>query len=608
MQRASRTHPTSLPSTRSSRIQEIGVNSRCPLHSLLDTGSACDLSPTSLPNSPTNPDSTDRAASRFLTFFRLAILLGVAALLRASCSRGELWLDEIWTWEISHKLTWPGGLFYQLQEENNHYLNTLMVWCLRDHTGMWYRLPAISCGIAAVGMAWRLGLADSKFGTSTGRGGNLQLAVLCPLSPPHPDPLPPSGVGSESHIECGGEGAVTASDRQSANTLTSWLAGGLTATSYLMVHYSSEARGYAYAVFFAALAFHQLLVLEACQSWEGDLTLRVSRLRRSSSWLFPLACCAGFLSQPIFLTCFGAMAVWVYLRLTRQGPAEQVWPTLLRYFFPPGLFFVLLYMVDLRHAVNAGGDQYPLWQVVMETLSLTGGGPFAGWGAVVVAGLVAGAFVHGLRVLARESDDRWVFYMLVVVVMPLGLLVVLRRAEVYPRYFLIAVFFLIQAAAVGLADLLRRGAVAWVLVAVCLAAAMWGNGQHIGRLAEFGRGGYLPILESIPFQEPSPVIRLRSDHDFRHPLMLKYNLPLAEMLGKTVEYIKLDQVPPKGTDWLLTHSLDVAWQPPLTRRVQGITYDRRVFRPYAGLSGWGMALYRRRETDPTARQNLPLDP
>lgn len=487
-------------------------------------------------------------ASRFSTCMGLAVLLGVAALLRVSCSFGELWLDEVWTWEISHKLTWFGGLFYQLQEENNHYLNTLMVWWLRDHAGMWYRLPAVGCGIAAVGMAWRLGGADSKLGTLTG-----------------------------------------------------WLAGGLTATSYLLVHYSSEARGYAYAVFFAALAFHQLQKLEACRTGGSDLTARVSRARRLASWLFPLACCGGFLSQPIFLTCFGAMAVWVYLRLQRHGPAEHVWPTLRRYFFPPGLFFVVLYLVDLRHAVNGGGDQYPLWQVVMETLSLTGGGPFAGWGAVVVAGLVAGAFVHGLRVLARENDDRWVFHLLVVVVMPLGLLLVLRRAEVYPRYFLIAVFFLIQAVAVGLADLLRRGAVAWVLATVTLAAAMWGNGQHIGRLAELGRGGYLAVLESIPVQEPSSVIHLRSDHDFRHSLMLKYCLPLAKMQGKSVEYIPLEQVPPEGTAWLLTHSLDVAWQPPPTRTVGGIQYDLRVFRPYAGVSGWGLALYRRRETGPSTQ-------
>ncbi len=37
--------------------------------------------------------------------------------------------------------------------------------------------------------------------------------------------------------------------------------------------------------------------------------------------------------------------------------------------------------------------------------------------AVVTAGLVLGAFGQGLRVLRRDHDDRWVFYLLVVVVM-----------------------------------------------------------------------------------------------------------------------------------------------------------------------------------------------
>ena len=492
-------------------------------------------------------------ASRMLTFLGLGSWLGVAALLRWSCSRGEIWLDEVWTWDISHQLTWPGGLFYQLREENNHYLNTLIVWWLKDQPAVWFRLPAVLFGVASVRVAWSLGRAN-----------------------PH------------------------------RGELTGWLAAGLTATSYLMVHYSSEARGYAYAVFFAALAYHQLLVLETCRQRGSDLSPRESRISRTSTWLFPLACCGGFLSQPIFLTCFGAMVVWIFLRLRRQVPEESEWPTLLRYFFCPGAFFVVLYLVDLRYAVNGGGDQYPLWRVVMETLSLIGGGPFAGWGAAVVAGLVLGAFGQGLRVLARANDDRWIFYVLVVVVMPLGLLVVLRRAEVYPRYFLIAVFFLIQAAAVGLADLLRRGTVARLVAVVSLVTVMWGNGQHLRRLADLGRGGYLPILESIPFQEPLPVIHLRTDNPFRHPLMFKYLLPEADLQGKTLDVVTPDRVPTAGTEWILTHNLDVYWQPPQTLTTQEIAYDLRVFRPYAGLSGWGLALYRRRDPDPA--KPPPIDP
>lgn len=477
---------------------------------------------------------------RLRTLLPVTILVGVGAALRILCIGGEAWFDEVWTWDISHKLTWPGGLFYQLQSENNHYLNTLIVWPLRDQPWPYSRVPAMCFGVATVGVAWKLGRA---------------------------------------HRTCG--------------NLAGWLAGAFTAASYLMVHYSSEARGYAYAVFFAALAYQQLQILESCHSI-ADACKTVPQIHRVSSWLFPIACCGGFLSQPIFLGCFGAMAIWAFLRLDRLGPVAETLPTLLRYLLPPALFFVLLYLVDLRNVVNVGGDQYPLWRVVIETLSLAGGGPFGGWEALVVAGLVTGMFVHGLRALAREGDSRWVFYLLVVVVMPVGLFLVLRRTHIYPRYFLIAVFFLIQAAAIGLADLLRRGSAPLALATISLVAVMWGNGRHIAHLAELGRGGYLPVLESIPSGEPSEVIQLRSDSDVRHSLMFKYYLPLADLRGKTLRYVTQEQVPAGGTRWLLTHRLDPQWQPPQTCSIREAVYDLWLYRPYPGLSGWGVALYRRR--------------
>ncbi|MFO1004906.1 MAG: hypothetical protein U0929_03015 [Planctomycetaceae bacterium] len=470
----------------------------------------------------------------------LSGLLVAAAWLRLWCCRGELWLDEVWTWDISRKLTWPGGLFYQLQEENNHYINTLMVWLFRNQSGWWFRLPAAVCGVASVAIAFRLGRTS-------------------PILP----------------------------------KLTGWLAAVLSAGAYLLVHYSSEARGYSYAVFFAALAFDQLWVLESSRTSKLT-TSDAARAKRVAEWLFPIACCGGFLSQPIFLTCFGAMVVWMFLRLQRQLPSEQLWPSLMRLFLKPGLFFVVLYLVDLRHAANGGGDQFPLWRVVVETLSLTGGGPFRGGFAFVVAGLVLAAFGHGLRVLAREGDDRWIFLLLVVVVMPMGLLVVLRRAEVYPRYFLIAVFFLIQAAAVGLADLYRRGLVPGIVASVGLAGVMFGSGQHVQQLATLGRNQYVPILELLAEREPSSTIQIRSDHDFRHPLMFRYLLPQADMRGKSLEHVNHEKVPAEGTEWLLTHSLDVDWSPPATREVRGVAYELQSFRPYAGLSGWGLALYRKK--------------
>ena len=477
-------------------------------------------------------------------------LLGIAFLLRWICSQGEFWLDEIWTWDIVGSVSGPFGVFYQLQDENNHYLNSLVVRCLKEgwwggETWWgWYRLPAVICGTAAVGVAWSLGRSPQSRGDTAG-----------------------------------------------------WLAAGLTATSYLLVHYSSEARGYSYAVFFAALAFHELqLVLEyKCRSLvDGSLAVPTRRTR-AAVWLFPLACCGGFLSQSIFLTCFGALALWAALRLKRKVSPEQVLPLLVSMFFPPGLFFVLLYVLDLRHAANGGGNVFPLWQVLIETLSLTGGGPFSGWVAIVVAGLVLGGFIQGLWVQAQSNDDRWIFHLLVVVVMPLGLLIVLRRAEVYPRYFIVAVFFLIQAAARGLSDLLQRGRVPWVLATVTIAAVMWGNGRHVQRLVSLGRGSYLPVLRLMLKDEHSETVLVRGDQDFRHALMFKYWLRLTDSPGKRIQYVNLDQIPDTGVPWLITHSLDVQWRPTQTRTVKGIEYKLQLFRPYAGLSGWGLALYRRNE-------------
>lgn len=507
---------------------------------------------------------------RFLfSCLSLGILLLAAAGLRLSCSAGELWLDEIWTWEIAGKLTWVGGLFYQLREENNHYLNTLVVWILREQTrdaGFYYRLPAVLCGVATVGLAWRIGRNNIE--------GDDRRRVYSKSATEEVGSLASYGL-ARTDIRWDGQLLYTT----------------LVATSYLLVHYSSEARGYAYAVFFAALSFDRLSQLESDRQSDGNTG--VTHIPWWAGWQFSLACCGGFLSQPIFLTCFGAMAGWIYFRVRRSVRPDSHWPILIRYFAVPALFFVLLYVVDLRHAVNGGGDVYPLWQVIVETLSLTAGGPFQGGCAVVVAGLVIGVFIHGLCVMARKGDDRWLFHLLVVVVMPLGLLVVLRRAEVYPRYFLIAVFFLLQAGSIGLLDLCHRNRIFKVLVLCCLVGVLWGNGQHLRELSGMGRNGYLPVLESLASRESGPEIVLRSDHDFRHPLMFKYYLPLAQMRGKSWRYINHVDVPEDGTPWLLTHSLEVGWHPEPMRIVRGVSYQLREFRAYPGLSGWGLALYQR---------------
>lgn len=483
------------------------------------------------------------------------ILIVAAGLLRWRASLGEFWLDEVWTWQISQKLTWPGGLFYQLQEENNHYLNTLWIWLVGPNAWWgWYRLLPVLCGTISVALAWKLAAPSASPRTAT-------------------TPVP---------------------------WIAPWIAAALSACSYLLIHYSSEARGYAYAVMFSAWAFLELpqAITDQLHAQASGNSMGLGRARLR----FSLVACGGFLSQPVFLTCYGAMVIWTLLKLRRSSDSGLALPVLWKTYFPSGVFFVALYLIDLKNAVNGGGDVYPLWQVILETLSLTGGGPSEmGMLAVVTAGLVLGAFGQGLRVLRRDHDDRWVFYLLVVVVMPLLLLVVLRRAEVYPRYFILSVFFLIQAAAIGLADLLHQSWAGRVVAVVTLLACMVGNGQQYERLAMYGRGSYIKLLQRMALDEPTAEIVVMIDHPFRHEMMCQYYEPRCDLRGKTLKLVP----PPepaapvtKPAPWLLVHKLDPAWQPKasITTR-QGVKYQLQQMEPYSGLSGWGLALYRIQSRD-----------
>jgi hypothetical protein len=475
------------------------------------------------------PPATPRPAAAEIALG--AILIVAAGLLRWRASLGEFWLDEVWTWQISQKLTWPGGLVYQLQEENNHYLNTLWIWLVGQNAWWgWYRLLPVLCGTISVALAWKLAAPSAA-----PRAGTTPVPWIAP-----------------------------------------WIAAALSACSYLLIHYSSEARGYAYAVVFTAWAFLELpqTITDQLQAQAYGSSVELGRARLRFS-----------------------LAAWTLLKLRRSSDSGLAMPVLWKTFFPSGAFIVALYLIDLKNAVNGGGDVYPLWQVILETLSLTGGGPHAvGMPAVVTAGLVLGAFGQGLRVLRRDHDDRWVFYLLVVVVMPLLLLVVLRRAEVYPRYFILSVFFLIQAAAIGLADLLHQSWAGRVVAVVTILASMIGNGQNYERLANLGRGSYMKLLQRMVHDEQTAEIVVMTDHPFRHEMMCRYYEPRCDLRGKTLKLVP----PPepaapvtKPAPWLLVHKLDPAWRPKasITTR-QGVKYQLQQVEPYAGLSGWGLALYR----------------
>ena len=128
----------------------------------------------------------------------------VAALIRIVAARGELWLDEVWSirlvQESAHSLR---DIVFNIKHDNNHFINSFVIYILGPGRAEWlYRAPAVLAGT---------------------------LAVL-----------------------------VAAWTYRRKNIITISAAVVLTGFSYLLVQYSSEARGYAYEILFSILAFAML--------------------------------------------------------------------------------------------------------------------------------------------------------------------------------------------------------------------------------------------------------------------------------------------------------------------------------------------------------------
>jgi hypothetical protein len=351
----------------------------------------------------------------------------------------------------------------------------------------------------------------------------------------------------------------------------------LLAGSYLLVHYGSEARGYSLALLFAVACF---------ASMEG--LVRTGRLRWAV--LFAAAAVMGLLSHLTFLYALLAFMTWGAVLAARRRPGMPRPAALFLAFSVPAAAFVFLWLVDLRFLSIGGGPAYRLLDVLRElfgaTLGLSSGG--AQWIAVPVF-LVAALEVARM---ARDGEAEWTFFVTVLVVGPAAVLLLTRPPYLAPRYFLVAVPFLLLLVARALARFARRGR--WpALVALGLGVAfLAGNASPIAHLLRYGRGTYREALEFIVRESSEPVITVGSDNDFRNPVVLDYHRRhLAG--GERFRNVPIDQWTYRSPQWALAHRFqgdppaDAYFVAPTGRRY----FLVRVF-PYAGLSGWDWYVYR----------------
>lgn len=430
--------------------------------------------------------ANSHSSIRFGFLASVGIVSG-AALLRIFGALNDLWIDEIWSIEFAQRVKRPWEILTSIHHDNNHYLNTLSLFLIGSH-GNWpgYRIPAIVFGVLAIVTAGAIGRRRSP-----------ACAIIAML---------------------------------------------LTGVSYVLVHYSSEARGYSGVVFFCYLSYYLM-----------DIYLEKPTI--SGALYFSLAAILGFASHLIYLNCYLALLAWSAWRLvrTRVGVKRFAVSMLTCHAFPTA-FVGLLYLIDIRYMVIGGGNPASLFESYADSLQLA-----LGWfqsGAVrwVECILAAAVFIAGLGLLFREKSDAWVFFLCATLVFPIGVAVVRGSQLIYPRYFMVGTCFLLLLLAYELAAIYERVSYGKTICAAFLTGFFVLNGGNIAALYKDGRGHFSEALRYIATHSKDDVITIAGDHDFRVGFVLEFHAREA-LWGKEWKYYTLGSWPRQGPEWVICHAV-----------------------------------------------------
>lgn len=448
----------------------------------------------------------------------------VALGLRVAASRGALWLDEIWSLNWATRISSPVQILTTVQHDNNHFLNTLYLFLLGSGWPWFtYRLLSVAAGVATVLVAGWIGL----------RRGRLEQVVAMVL----------------------------------------------TASSYLLVHYSSEARGYALIVFFSFASYqclHRFLETQH-RVWGG---------------LFTLCSILGFLSHVAFAQVFIALMFWSVAGYFSDSELPVLRARSLGWCLGiPICVFGLLYLLNLRHMTLGGGPEYSMPAILLEAMSLTVGGPQGGVAAVIATLLWLAGVAFGFREIRSGSCGEWRFFAVVLLVPVLQVLVA-QPPFLFVRYFLLASAFSLLLLSFALAAWIRRRGLRGGLAVTAITLFVLANSVHCVQLLRLGRGQYREALQYMASTVSSDPVRFASDHPHGNEILIDYYSQYIMPRRTFIHERAVDWVhqPPH---WLILHRYVTWHEEPAPReyRVDNVTYQLRREFDCAMLSGWRWRCY-----------------
>jgi hypothetical protein len=451
-------------------------------------------------------------------YIAAALIVGIIS--RFFGTFGDLWLDEVWSVTAALGASEWAHIFTQLRTDNNHLLTTLWIRLVGDTEWLpLYRALSFLCGI--VSLWW--------------------VAQRYPF--------------------------LWRSSRVVASIVF--------ATSFLLVLYDSEARGYSGAVcatLIAATAF----------------------LREGSPATYWVASLFGIMSHLLFVQSLVAMMIAHGVAVLRRERGIRSWCL---FHIPPMIGVSLLYFVFIRHLPPGSGPRRSYFIVILQSLAATVGAPDLSVHAphtvgvtLVIALLGVYVLVSGLSAIGKQNPLRSVWYGAAIVIAPAIFLIAGPRV-VFPRYFLIpiACFYLMSAEASVI--YWRRGWASRTIVATLVMGAVLSNVWSVWRFLEVKRGSYASELELMD-DHSQTVVTVSGDHDRRNGDMVRF---YSSRIGKPIVYHNLDEVRVERPRYFLMHSQDRACVPPPFLVVDEIPYRFVRSTEFAGQSGWRWSVYIRTE-------------
>ncbi len=457
----------------------------------------------------------------------LSLLIFVlSAIVIILAANGELWLDEIWTLYSIKSFSSSLNILTDFRHDNNHLLNTLYLYIIGDqHNFIIYRLFSIISGIGSI---FLIGLIC--------RGYNLKASIIAMI---------------------------------------------LSGSSYPLILYFTEARGYAPAIFFSTLSF--AILIKSIKSNKLYMVI-----------LFWISTILGLLSHLLFVMILFSFSAMIFVHyIQKKYSPKKILIKLCVYFCVPSFFFIILYLFFIRNISIGGGPVYNKWSVIEKASCMLLGIPFLPVFGLMSFLLVLCILFFGTTLLFKNNCNHWIFFPFVIFITPVLLLLFTRPKYFYFRYFILAFpfFYILLGYLLEKLYSSKFPLSKWI-VSIFLLFFVIGHSQRILPLIQLGRGSYGALLEHISRETPKEIIYVSSNHDFINKRMIFFYSRFIPN-RKKILYLDYNNWGAKKPYWIITQNQDLFYKPvkKLTIPTLG-EYNLNGEFIYSGVSGFNWYLYR----------------